>query len=90
MEVTFQTLFNISLGVLLTVFGFGLREGWRMMREMQKEITEGTKKAADDVHNLETKVSEEYVRKEDLNYNLTEIKDMLGKIFDKLDKKVDK
>ena len=90
MEVTFQTLFNAALGFIMLIIGWMLRAGWGLITDMQNEIKENREKGSTEVHLLSTKVSEEYVRKDDLNVIMNRIEAMFGKINDKLDGKADK
>lgn len=70
-----QQLFNIALG-LAAFFG-----GWVL-----NNITKAIERLDNDVRQLPTS----YVSKDDYRRDIDEIKDMLGKIFDKLDTKLDK
>ena len=70
-----QQLFNIALG-LAAFFG-----GWVL-----NNITKAIERLDNDVRQLPTS----YVSKDDYRRDIDEIKDMLGKIFDKLDTKQDK
>ena len=70
-----QQLFNIALG-LAAFFG-----GWVL-----NNITKAIERLDNDVRQLPTS----YVSKDDYRRDIDEIKDMLGKIIDKLDTKLDK
>lgn len=78
MEITFQDLFNVLLGIVLTVGGFLVKEVWRTLKDIQKEVADNKLEAANQMHELETKVAEEYAR-------TSELTPMFAKIFDKLD-----
>ena len=90
MEVTFQTLFNAALGFIMLIIGWLLRAAWGLIQDMQAEIKSNREKGSIEVYNLSTKVSDEYVRKDDLNNSMKRIEDMFKMIFEKLDDKVDK
>jgi len=90
MEVTFQTLFNAALGFIMLIIGWLLRAAWSLIQDMQTEIKSNREKGSTEVYNLSTKVSDEYVRKDDLNNSMKRIEDMFKMIFEKLDDKVDK
>jgi hypothetical protein len=90
MEVTFQTLFNAALGFIMLIIGWLLRAAWGLIQDMQAEIKSNREKGSVEVYNLSTKVSDEYVRKDDLNNSMKRIEDMFKMIFEKLDDKVDK
>ena len=70
-----QVFFNIALG-LSAFFG-----GWVL-----NNITKAIERLDTDVRAMPLN----YVTRDDYRADMREIKDMLGKIFDKLDHKVDK
>lgn len=71
----YQLLFNAAVG-LAAFFG-----GWVL-----NNITKAIERLDTDVRNM----PHNYVGKDDYRTDIKDIKDMLGKIFDKLDTKVDK
>jgi hypothetical protein len=71
----YQVLFNIILGVA-AFFG-----GW-----VVNNLTRSIERLDKDVRNMPLT----YVSRADYRADIADIKDMLGKIFDKLDTKVDK
>ena len=73
--MTEQQLFNIVVS-LAAFFG-----GWTL-----NNITKAIERLDNDLRDMPRL----YVLKEDYRRDIDEIKDMLGKIFDKLDSKVDK
>ena len=70
-----QMLFNIAIG-LASFFG-----GWVL-----NNITKAIDRLDDDVR----KMPMVYISKEEYHRDIDDIKTMLGKIFDKLDNKMDK
>jgi uncharacterized alpha-E superfamily protein len=74
-----QTLINIGAGSVLAVIGWFARELWEAVNAMKK-----------DLHRLEVKIAKDYATHQDLNARYDKIEMILGKIFDKLDNKVDK
>lgn len=74
-----QTLINIGAGTLLAMLGWFARELWDMVQAIK-----------DDVQNLEVKLAKEYTTHSDMNARFDKIEIILGKIFDKLDNKMDK
>jgi hypothetical protein len=70
-----QSFFNIALG-LIAFFG-----GWVL-----NNITKAIERLDSDIRAMPTN----YVSKDDYRRDIDDIKDMLAKIFDKLDKKQDK
>jgi hypothetical protein len=79
MIVDQQFLINTIAGVVLTIMGWFARVLWEAVKKLQE-----------DLHQLEIELPSNYVRKDEFSDNMREIKDMLGKIFDRLDNKVDK
>jgi cell fate (sporulation/competence/biofilm development) regulator YmcA (YheA/YmcA/DUF963 family) len=71
----YQTLFNIAVAVS------GFLGGWTLNRIYQ---------AIDRLDNDVRQMPMSYVARDDYRTDLKDIRDMLGKIFDKLDGKVDK
>jgi cell fate (sporulation/competence/biofilm development) regulator YmcA (YheA/YmcA/DUF963 family) len=71
----YQVFFNAALG-LAAFFG-----GWTL-----NNITKTIERLDSDVRNM----PHNYVGKDDYRTDIKDVKDMLGKIFDKLDTKVDK
>jgi hypothetical protein len=74
-----QTMFNIGAGAILAVMGWFARQLWDAVASLRE-----------DVHQIEIDLPMHYVRRDEFADNMKEIKDMLGKIFDRLDTKVDK
>ncbi len=75
----FQTLFNALLGLMSIFVGWYLRAVWDAVSNLQK-----------DVKAIERHVPDTYVRRDDYQLDIAEIKSMLIRIADKLDNKVDK
>ena len=71
----YQVLFNAALGLPAFLGGCTL-----------DSITKAIERLDADVRNM----PHSYVNKDDYRGDIKEIKDMLGKIFDKLDNKMDK
>lgn len=70
-----QMLFNIAIG-LASFFG-----GWVL-----NNITKAVDRLDADVRNM----PHQYISKDEYHRDIAEVKNMLGKIFDKLDNKMDK
>jgi hypothetical protein len=70
-----QQLLNILFGAALAVAGWFARELWSAVQELKSDIS---------------KLPLVYVARQDYRDDMKDIKDMLGKIFDKLDGKQDK
>jgi hypothetical protein len=74
-----QHLINVGLGVSSAVFGWLARELWTAVKDLKEDLT-----------TLSVELPKTYVTRDDYRSDLKEIKDMLGKIFDRLDHKADK
>ena len=74
-----QHLINVALGVVSAVFGWLARELWTAVKDLKEDLSD-----------LAVELPKTYVTRDDYRSDLKEIKDMLGKIFDRLDHKADK
>jgi len=74
-----QTVVNIGAGAVLMVAGWLFRELWTAVKALQA-----------DIRKIEIDLPTTYIRRDEFSDNMKEIKDMLAKIFDKLENKADK
>ena len=74
-----QQLLNVVLSVAMAVVGWFARELWTAVKELKTDLS----KMREDLPKV-------YLAKDDYKSDLKDIRDMLGKIFDKLDGKQDK
>jgi hypothetical protein len=74
-----QHLINVGLGISSAVFGWLARELWTAVKDLKEDLT-----------TLSVELPKTYVTRDDYRSDLKEIKEMLGKIFDRLDNKADK
>ena len=74
-----QMIINLAAGAVLAGLGWFARVLWEAVNKLQE-----------DLHQLEVELPSNYVRRDEFSDNMKEIKEMLGKIFDRLDNKVDK
>jgi len=74
-----QTLFNFLLGIVCSLLGWFGKTIWMNVRTL-----------TDDVFNLREEIAKDYVRKDDFNRIADRIYEMLERIDDKLDRKMDK
>lgn len=74
-----QILINIIGGALLAIMGWFARQLWEAVKELRA-----------DLHRIEVQLPSNYIRRDEFNDGIKELKEMLGKIFDRLDNKVDK
>jgi hypothetical protein len=74
-----QTVINGLLAVLLAGIGWAARELWGAVKRLRE-----------DLQRIEVALPTNYVRKDEFAEGIKELKEMLGKIFDRLDNKADK
>jgi len=74
-----QSLINVMLGIACTVIGWLARELWTAVKDLQADLTK-----------LSVELPKTYVTRDDYREDIKGIKEMLAKIFDKLEKKADK
>jgi hypothetical protein len=74
-----QTLINAAIGCACAAAGWWMRVLWESQQKLQADLLK-----------LEKELPRLYVFKDDYQQDITEIKAMLNKIFDKLDSKADK
>jgi len=74
-----QNIINLLGGAALTVVGWFARQLWDAVQKLKEDVSQ-----------LELSISENYVKKDDFKDGIKELKEMLGKIFDKLDSKQDR
>lgn len=77
--MTPQDFMNLVGGIALSVLGWFAREMWAAMADLK-----------DDLSKLREDLPKTYVPKDEYRDDVRHMNDMLGKIFDKLDKKVDR
>lgn len=75
----YQSLINSAAGFAFTAGGWFAREMWSAVKELKSDLAK-----------LREELPKTYVNRDDNRDDIREIKEMLGKIFDKLDSKVDK
>ena len=75
----YQNLLNITLSLVSTVMGWFARELWSAVKELKTDLAR-----------LKEDLPKTYVARDDYKDDIKELKDMIGKIFDKLDNKSDK
>lgn len=74
-----QVVLNIALSVLMTVLGWFARELWSAVKDLKADLAK-----------LREDLPKAYVMREDYRSDVRDIKEMLSKIFDRLDQKADK
>jgi len=74
-----QQLINMVLGIGMTVVGWFARELWSAAKELKSDLSR-----------LREELPRTYVARADYREDIRGIKEMLAKIFDKLENKADK
>ena len=74
-----QDLINLAFGAAASVLGWFARELWAAVKELKAELSK-----------LREELPKVYVTRDDFKDDVREIKEMLTKLFDKLDHKADK
>ncbi len=75
----FQTIVNFGLTTASLVVGWFARELWAAVKELKADLA-----------HLREELPKQYLAKDDYRDDIREIKDMLNKLFDKIDHKADK
>jgi predicted RNA-binding protein with EMAP domain len=74
-----QQLLNIGLSTVMVVIGWFARELWAAVKELKSDLSK-----------LREDLPKSYVSRDDYREDMRDIKEMLNKIFDKLEAKQDK
>jgi len=74
-----QDLINLAFGAAASVLGWFARELWSAVKELKSDLTK-----------LREELTRNYVARDDYKSDIREIKEMLTKLFDRLDNKADK
>lgn len=74
-----QHLINLIGGAALATIGWFARQLWDAVQNLKTDMSR-----------LELFISDNYVKKDDFKDGIKELKEMLAKIFDKLDNKADR
>jgi hypothetical protein len=74
-----QQIINLGGGAVMAVIGWFAREMWSAVKELKLDLSK-----------LREDLPSTYILKDDYRSDMRDIKDMLNKIFDKLDGKQDK
>jgi hypothetical protein len=74
-----QSIINFILMGISTVLGWFAREMWAAVKDLKIDLAK-----------LREELPKNYIAKDDYRSDMHDIKDMLSKIFDKLENKADK
>lgn len=81
-----QAFINWAVGLIGALLGVICRAMWEAIKDLRLDNA----RLSDAISIMSDKIGREYVRREDYRDDITEMKGMLVRIFDKLDEKVDK
>jgi hypothetical protein len=74
-----QTLINLGGAIILAGMGWLARELWGAVKELRK-----------DLHIIEVQLPSNYIRKDEFQEGVKELKDICRQIFERLENKADK
>lgn len=74
-----QTIVNWAFGLAGTLGGFVVKAMWDAIAQLRTDLAD-----------LNRAIARDYVRRDDYRDDISEIKGLLSRIFDKLDEKADK
>jgi hypothetical protein len=75
----YQTLIDVVAGLVMASIGWFAREIWYATKELRQDLA-----------NLREELPKTYITRDDYKSDIKEIKDMLQRLFDRLDHKADK
>ena len=74
-----QALINVGLFAISSATGWFAREMWNAVKELKSDLSK-----------LREELPKSYVARDDYKGDIKEIKDMLTRLFDRIDNKADK
>jgi len=74
-----QTLINLGGAIIIAGMGWLARELWGAVKELRK-----------DLHTIEVALPSNYIRKDEFQEGVKELKDICQQIFERLENKADK
>ncbi len=74
-----QTLINLGGAIIIAGMGWLARELWGAVKELRK-----------DLHTIEVALPSNYIRKDEFQEGVKELKDICRQIFERLENKADK
>jgi hypothetical protein len=79
MKMEFQNIVDTVLLIISGSIGWFAKELWNVLKELKEDLS-----------SLKEDLPRSYVLREDYKQDIKDLKDIMGKIFDKLDNKVDR
>lgn len=74
-----QQIIDLGLGCAMAVIGWFAREMWGAVKELKSDLSK-----------LREDLPKSYVAKDDYREDIRELKEIMNKVFDRLDHKADK
>jgi antirestriction protein len=74
-----QNLINLGAAIGMAVIGWFARELWAAVKDLKSDLSK-----------LREDLPKEYVAKDDYRQDIRELKEIMNKVFDRLENKVDK
>ena len=74
-----QQIIDLGLGAVMAVIGWFARELWSAVKELKSDLSK-----------LREDLPKDYVTKDDYRQDIRELKEIMNKIFDRLENKQDK
>jgi len=74
-----QNLINLGVAIGMAVIGWFARELWAAVKDLKSDLSK-----------LREDLPKEYVAKDDYRQDIRELKEIMNKVFDRLENKVDK
>ena len=74
-----QQIIDLGLGAVMAVIGWFARELWSAVKELKSDLSK-----------LREDLPKDYVARDDYRQDIRELKEIMNKIFDRLDNKQDK
>ncbi len=74
-----QQIIDLGLGAVMTVIGWFAREMWGAVKELKSDLSK-----------LREDLPKSYVSKDDYREDIRELKEIMNKVFDRLENKQDK
>jgi hypothetical protein len=78
-KMEWQQIINLVAGSVLAILGWFARQLWDAVQQLKL-----------DVHQIEVDLPSNYVKRTDIDNRFDKLENILERIFDKLDQKVDK
>jgi cell division protein FtsB len=79
MKMEFQNIVDTVLLIISGLIGWFAKELWSVLKELKEDLS-----------SLKEDLPRSYVLREDYKQDIKDLKEIMGKIFDKLDNKLDR